>query len=70
MNSKEFYNIIESIVKEKRITYMDAVIWYCDKNDIDTANVGSLISKNLKSKIEIEAQELNYFPKTGKLPGV
>jgi len=68
MNSKEFYNIIEGIVKEKRITYMDAVVWYCEKNDIDTGTVGPLISKNLKSKIEIEAQDLNYLPKTGKLP--
>jgi len=68
MNSKEFYNIIEGIVKEKRISYMDAVLWYCDENEIDTANVGPLISKNLKSKIEIEAQELNWLPKTGKLP--
>lgn len=68
MNSKEFYNIIENIVKEKRISYMDAIVWYCDNNDIDTGTVGPLISKNLKSKLRIEAQDLNYLPKTGKLP--
>jgi len=68
MNSKEFYNTIEKIVKEKKITYMDAVIWYCEQNDIDLATVGPLISKNLKSKISIEAQDLNFLPKQGKLP--
>ena len=39
MNSKEFSLKIESIVKEKKITYMD-VIDYCNNNDID---LGALI---------------------------
>jgi|TARA_R110000823_G_C15826043_1_gene489779 hypothetical protein len=68
MNSKEFYQTIEGVVKEKKISYMDAVVWYCDENDIDTATVGPLVSKNLKDKISIEAQTLNWLPKTGKLP--
>ena len=68
MNSKEFYQTIEGVVKEKKISYMDAVVWYCDENDIDTATVGPLVSKNLKDKISIEAQTLNWLPTTGKLP--
>jgi len=70
MNSKEFGLKIESIVREKRITYMEAVLWYCDQNDIDTSTVSPMINKSLKEKIKIEAQELNMvkFPKTGKLP--
>ena len=32
MNSKEFSLKIESIVKEKKISHMDAVVWYCDEN--------------------------------------
>lgn len=70
MNSKEFYNIIEKIVKEKKITYMDAIIWYCDENEIDLSTIKPIVSKNLKSKISIEAQDLNFLPKQGKLPGV
>jgi len=70
MNSKEFSLKIESIVREKRITYMDAVVWYCEQNEIDTGTVSSMINKSLKEKIEIEAQERNMvkFPKSGKLP--
>jgi hypothetical protein len=70
MNSKEFSLKIEDIVREKRISYMDAVIWYCDNNDIDTSTVAPMINKSLKEKIKIEAQEKNMvkFPKTGKLP--
>jgi len=70
MNSKDFSLKIESIVKEKRISYMDAVLWYCEKNELDTGTIGPMINKSLKEKIKIEAQEKNMvkFPKTGKLP--
>ena len=54
MNSKEFSLNIESIVKEKRITYMDAVVWYCEENGLDASQVSSLISKSLKEKIPCE----------------
>jgi hypothetical protein len=70
MNSKEFSLKIESIVKEKRITHMEAVIWYCEQNDIDTGTVSSLISKSLKEKIQVEATDLKMLkiPKCGVLP--
>jgi hypothetical protein len=70
MNSKEFSLEIEKIVKEKRISYMDAVVWYCEQNDIDTGTVSSLISKSLKEKIKVEAVDLRLLntPKGGVLP--
>lgn len=69
MNSAEFSKIIEDLVEEKNdLSYMDAVVYYCEKNDIDTGTVGKLLTKNLKAKIEVEARELNYLPRRGKLP--
>ena len=70
MNSKEFSLNIESIVKEKRISHMDAVVWYCEDNDLDTSQVSSLISKSLKEKIKLEATNLKMlkYPKCGMLP--
>ena len=50
MNSKEFSLTIEGVVKEKKISHMDAVVWYCDENGLDTGQVGSLISKSLKEE--------------------
>ncbi len=64
MNSKKFAMIIESIVKDKRIPYMDAVLEYCKDNDIDTASVGPLINKQLKEKIQAEAEKLNLVEKS------
>ena len=64
MNSKKFGLIIEDIVKEKKIPYLDAVVKYCDENEIDTATVGSLINKQLKEKIQREAEKLNLVEKS------
>lgn len=69
MNSKEFSLEIEKIVQEKKgISYMDAILKYCEDNDIDPATISPLISKSLKDKVTVEAQNLNYLPKTGQLP--
>lgn len=71
MNSKEFSLIIEGVVKDKRpITYMDAIIWYCEQNQIEVESVGRLISKALKEKIQVEAANANLLKveETGKLP--
>ena len=69
MNSKEFSLQIEKIVQEKKgISYMDAILKYCDENDIDPSTVAPMLTKALKDKITIEAQNLNYIPKTGQLP--
>jgi len=71
MNSKEFSLIIEGIVRDKRpITYMDAIILYCDDNKIEVETVGRLISKALKEKIQVECTKANLLkiPEVGKLP--
>jgi len=64
MNSKKFGLIIEDMVKKQKIPYMDAVIKYCEENDIDLSSVGPLINKPLKEKIKEEAQNLNMVEKS------
>ena len=61
MNSKEFSLKIESIVKEKRTSYMDAIIDVCDKNEIDLRDSKKLISKEIVQHVEFEARELNLL---------
>ncbi len=61
---------IEDLVWEKDISYMDAVILYCEQTGFELEVAAKLISGALKSKIKIEAQELHFLPKsnTTKLP--
>ena len=66
--SKSFTTTIENIAKEKQITHMEAVLWYCSKEGVEPDTVSSLISKGLKEKIEANARELNFLPKQAQLP--
>lgn len=65
--ANEFSLHIESIVREKRINYMDAVLDYCKENFLEPDDVSSLINKSLKDKIEMDFRELNYLPKQAQL---
>lgn len=66
----QFMQEIEALVAEKNIEYIDAVIYYCNENDIELETAASLIkgSAKMKAKIQVEAENYNYLPKTGKLP--
>jgi len=66
--TKTFSLKIESVVQEKRITHMEAVLWYCKKEGIEPDTVGNLISKALKQKIEANARDLNFLPRHAQLP--
>jgi hypothetical protein len=69
---KNFSLEIEKIAVEKKITHMEAVVDYCEKNDVEIETVAKLITKTLKSKIEANARELRLLNSdvegVGKLP--
>lgn len=65
--ANEFSLHIEQIVRDQRISYMDAVLEYCKENYLEPDDVASLINKSLKDKIEMDFRELNYLPKQAKL---
>ena len=65
--ANEFSLHIESVVREKRMSYMDAVLDYCKENFLEPEDVASLINKSLKDKIEMDFRELNYLPKQAQL---
>jgi hypothetical protein len=67
---KDFQREIEQLAFEKRIEFMEAVILYCEQTGMEIETAGSLIktSAKMKARIQDEAEALNYFPKTAKLP--
>ncbi len=60
--------MIEEMVIEKNVTYMDACLEYCKDNNVEPESLGRLINKALKQKIQVEAENLNFFKKTSTLP--
>ena len=66
-----FAQEIEQLVqKQENLNYIDAIVYFCDKNSIDLESVPKLIPKPLKEKIKYEASELNFLKRSSraKLP--
>lgn len=62
-----FAQEVEKLVQENDdMNYIDAIVFFCEKNNIDLESVPKLISKPLKEKIKYEAMELNFLKKTSR----
>lgn len=70
LTSEKFIKEIENLVTRYNLDYMDAVVHYCEKNNIELEAAAGIIRSNLriKSKLQDEAEELNFLPKRAKLP--
>jgi hypothetical protein len=58
---------IEKLAIERRLSYMDAVLKYCEENFLEPDDVKHLINKTLKDKIEQDMMEANLLPKKAML---
>ena len=68
MTPTKFSMEIERLVKTSNglITYVEAVVTYCQENDIEIETVPKLMSKPLKERLRHEAERLNYMKKRSK----
>lgn len=66
----QFLSEIEKLCKDDTVEYMDAILHYCEKNDVEIEVIAKFIQKNavLKAKIQEEAENLNFLEKTSRLP--
>ena len=61
-----FAQEVEKLVVQESVSYIDAIIAFCEINKIDLESVPKLLSKPLKEKIKFAAMELNFLKKTSK----
>ncbi len=61
--AQEIENLVQINIE---MNYIDAIIYFCEENNIDLESVPKLISKPLKEKIKYEAMELNFLKKTSR----
>lgn len=63
----KFAQEIEGLVQQHAdMNYIDAIVYFCERNNIDLDSVPKLISKPLKEKIKYDAMELNFLKKTSR----
>lgn len=68
MTSQKFSLLIERTVKEHRLSYMDAIIWWCEQHEMEIEVAAKLCNGVIKEKLRYEAQELNFLEKPNRLP--
>ena len=62
-----FAQEIEKLVRDNvEMNYIDAIVHFCEQNNIELDSVPKLISKPLKEKIKYEAMELNFLKRTSR----
>jgi len=67
LNKNKFTKLIESCVAELKISYLEAILHLCEKNDIEPEDASKFISPIIKGKLEAEAMSLNFLPKSNSL---
>jgi len=65
-------NVIQAIhdLAAQDVPYLDAILHYHEKSGIELDVIAEIISKDelIKSKLEIEAEDLHFLKRTNRLP--
>jgi hypothetical protein len=68
LDKKAFSKRVEDLVQNKPMPYMDAIIMCSVSVGLEVESAARLINKNIKEKLEAEAQDLNLMQRSAKLP--
>ena len=63
-----FMENIEKLVQKTNMSYIDAVMYYCEENKLEPETAGKMIGGKLKQNIQDEAEDLHLIQRTSKLP--
>ena len=61
LNRLEFNQEIEKFVKETGESYIDAVVHFAEKNQVEIEAISKMLNKVIRQKIESEASDLNFL---------
>ncbi len=70
LTPQKFAIEIEKIVANDELNYIDAILHYCETNNLEIESITKLISKPLKERLKWDATRLNFMKRTSraKLP--
>ena len=67
LTKSKFTKLVEDTVNELRLSYMDAILYLCEKNSLEPEDMKKFVSPIIKDKLEAEAMQLNFLPKGNTL---
>jgi cell division ATPase FtsA len=59
--------MVETAVRTNRMTYIDAIVWICEKNNIEIEDIKKYLNTSIVENLEKEAMDLNILPKVNTL---
>ena len=62
---QRFTQEVEELVKTYKFNYIDAILYYCEKENIDVESISKLMTKPLKEKLKVDATRLNFMKARG-----
>ena len=70
LSPSKFIRELEEFVARTNESYIDAIVHLCAKNNIEIESAAGIVKNSiiLKTKVQGEAEDLNYLPKKAKLP--
>jgi len=64
LNKNKFTQLVHDAVTELKSSYMEAILYICEQNNIPPEDVKKFVSPVIRDKLEAEAKQLNLLPKT------
>lgn len=70
LKNSNFVEEIEILCRTKNIEYIDAIVFWCEKNKLEIETAAYWIKKDpvMKSKVQVEAENLNILKRGARLP--
>ena len=70
LTKKKFTNSVEELVIQKHLTYIDAIVHFCQENHLEPDSVKGLVTPPMKEKIKAESIGLRFLKNesNAKLP--
>jgi len=70
LKNSGFVDEVEKLCREKNIEYIDAVVFWCEKNNLEIETAAYWIKKDpaMRAKIQAEAENLNILKRGARLP--
>ena len=61
---------VRKLVTDRHMDYIDAVVHWCQMNNFEVEYAANLIKRDpfIKSRLQIEAEDLNFLKKGARLP--
>jgi len=68
LSKAKFSKMVEKEAFAKNMSYMDSILYNCEKNNIEPEDSKKFLSSVIQEKLEAEAMNLNYIPRQNTLP--